>query len=135
MRRIILASLATFALSGCVSTTTDKNSASSSDGFANLNDSQICIRYYNTKDPTVRKEIERRKIIPSQEWEAIESEDLRIGMSFESIPCAWGAPHTVNTTETANGHWVQVVYRDGSSDPARYVYTDGHKITALQNFQ
>jgi len=58
-----------------------------------LADAQLCDAYVKANRPSmVRTEIERRMIIPVDEWALIDAAEISTGMSFAALICSIGLP-------------------------------------------
>lgn len=93
----------------------------------------LCARYAITRQPEIRAEIARRHVLTDEELMAADAKRIAIGMSDLQLLCSWGWTPIVNTTSGAWGVHRQYVYRPCSDCSADYVYTENHRITAIQN--
>ena len=58
-----------------------------------LADAELCDAYVKANRPSmVRTEIERRMIIPVDEWALIDAGEISAGMSFAALTCSIGLP-------------------------------------------
>jgi hypothetical protein len=106
-----------------------------------MTDRKLCIAYHEAKDnsllgknaPTYRAEIERRNLIPNNEWGLVEDKQVRIGMSVCALRASWG-PGKENTITSRYGSSIQHVYRLSwcHGCKVQYVYTENGVVTAIQ---
>jgi len=140
--RVIILILLVFMLAGCAGSIVHYKLMSEEKLLA-LPTAELCYAYHHTRKDKIRPELERRGVIPENEWELIEKNKIAVGMTAFGMFCSWGAPSpiegTANVTTTAEGTRVQWVYREYLKKTS-YVYTwrpagmppDSAKITAIQ---
>ena len=95
----------------------------------------LCDDYYvytrQNPDPAetakIRAEIQRRQLVPSGEWMAIDKGQVGVGTSQCGVFAAWGAPQVNKQTVQGNQQKIQLVY------PGRTVTTNGTVVTAITN--
>ncbi len=133
MKRMI--SLVLVSLTGCAFFT-----GADSEGLSDL---QLCAAYGETNQIYARqtareaykRELERRALLRSDEWQAVDRRQIFVGMSQCGLYASWRYPTRQNRTVTARVERIQHVY--GSVvDPyvrSRYVYTENGRVTAWQD--
>jgi hypothetical protein len=93
----------------------------------------LCEDYYvysrQSPDPVeaakIRAEIERRSLVPPNEWSAIDKGQIGVGASQCGVFAAWGPPRANNQTVQGNQQQIQLVYSN------RTVTTNGTVVTAI----
>lgn len=87
-----------------------------------MDDLHLCIAYSKRQDGLAAQEINRRKLFTPEQWAAIKSRQLNIGMSNNEVAASRGFPDHINTTKTAGGTTEQWCY--DQIEPAWFVYFD-----------
>lgn len=104
----------------------------SDDYLAAQDHDALCQGYYiGTGKERLRAELERRGEISPEEWSAIETREIYLGMGAPAVVCAIGRPERVNTTTRAGAVSEQWVYGDllrGTS----YVYIRDGRVDSIQ---
>lgn len=101
-------------------------------------DVAICNAYHSGHYKNVKAEIDRRKLVPADEWSNVEKGKIHVGMPAIDLVCAWGLPnlyghiHTLSTSHGTSYQWVYRACGDPSACPAHYAYTAHGVITAIQ---
>jgi hypothetical protein len=120
------------AAAATVSACTSSQPQASASLFARDSD-LLCEDYYvysrQSPDPVeaakIRAEIERRSLVPSTEWSAIDKGQIGVGTSQCGVFAAWGPPRVNNQTVQGNQQQIQLVYSDHT------VTTNGMVVTAI----
>ena len=73
----------------------------------------------------IRAEIERRSLVPPNEWAAIDTGQIGVGTTQCGVFAAWGAPQANNQIVQGNQQQIQLVYSN------RIVTTNGTVVTAI----
>jgi hypothetical protein len=82
--------------------------------------------------PSIKAEIQARKLIPESEWPAVNRRELTIGMSRCGMYAVQGSEMGANSTTTASGTSVQHIFLNSNSLKREYVYTTNGVVTAWQ---
>lgn len=130
MRRLAL--LTCIGLSGCI-TVTESNVATL--GIVDLCTARIVARNVGDQKGAelALAEIQRRGGFSSAELQAIQVNQVFVGMSETAGLCAWGGAYdTINTTATASGVMKQYVYSGSEFSKARYLYATSGRISGFQ---
>jgi hypothetical protein len=128
----LFAVLPAIVLSGCI-TVTETNVSTLSIG--DLCTSRIVAKNLGQPDKArlAFSEIQKRGGFTAAELQAIEGNQVFVGMSEAAGLCAWGtAFDTINTTATAGGVRRQYVYLGNEYVKTRYLYSAGGRITGFQ---
>lgn len=139
MSRFISNTAATLAISGMLAACSGspaRIAMMSADDLRGENAFNLCNAYAMNRTDKARGELMRRNLITDEEWSAIETKAIFIGMSELALVCAWGIPSTygaINRTTTSRGDRKQWVYRPCPNCRAQYVYSENKKVTAWQD--
>jgi hypothetical protein len=91
--------------------------------LAAMDDMHLCIAYSEWRNNKLADhEIERRKLIRSDNLIAVAEQEVNVGMTRYEVVASRGFPDHINTTKTANGSTEQWCY--DAVEPAWFVYFD-----------
>lgn len=126
MRRFVAAIAVAAALAGCATPLPQMNADFLCQHFGS--------NYAGMTDrvPSIRAELEARKLLTAKDWEYVNRRELYVGMSTCGMFAVQGGPVAQNSTTTAAGTTVQHVFTNYHSLKREYVYTTSGLVTAWQ---
>lgn len=126
MKRVLLSLVVIAGLVGCATPLPEMNTDFLCQHFGN--------NYAGKTDrvPSIRAEIESRKLLSQKEWEYVNRRELYVGMTTCAMYAVQGGPYAQNSTTTASGTVVQHVFTNYHSLKREYVYTTNGLVTAWQ---
>lgn len=128
MQYVILALVAV--LTGCA---TIGMPSQPSKPLAQHTEAELCHFYHKNPTPALRSEIDDRLGFSEAQWQVIDANKIRIGMSGAAMICSWGLPTPygdINRYVGQRGNDAQWVYRNCKRCEATYVYTDDGIVTS-----
>ncbi len=97
-------------------------------------DSDTLLTAYNWKRQTsgeherLRSEVERRGLLTSDEWNAVDHRQVKVGMREHAVILAWGEPGHTRTVTDRFGVGKVLVYRENT-----FVFLTNGVVTAIEN--
>jgi hypothetical protein len=89
----------------------------------------LCNAYHHWgQSATIKQVLTERNIVRSDQWEVVDAEKIRVGMTDVEAVCAWGYPDKVNRASYGD-QWVYGIV-PGVNLPRQYVYVRGGVVTA-----
>lgn len=128
MRKIVVSilGLALFILAGCATPLPEMDSDRLCQHFGNNFAGQT------DRVPSIRAELQSRKLINERDWAFVERRELYVGMTICPMFAIQGSPVTQNSTTTSAGTSIQHVFVNYNTLKREYVYTSNGRVTAWQ---
>lgn len=124
--KLALALAVVAGISGCATPLPEMNADFLCQHFGNNNQSKT------DRVPSIRSEIQRRKLLSVDEQAAAGQGTLQIGMSRCGMFAVQGSQLAENSTTTAAGNFIQHVFVNSSTLKREYVYTQNGRVTSWQ---
>jgi hypothetical protein len=124
--KLALAFAVVAGISGCATPLPEMNADFLCQHFGNNNQSKT------DRVSSIRAEIQRRKLLTTDELAAADQGTLQIGMSRCGMFAVQGGQLSENTTTTAAGSFVQHIFFNSVRGKREYVYTQNGRVTSWQ---